>query len=64
MLNPWCDWVGLDDVEEEKNDGAAHVPDVPDVPEAPQTREELMEAERMQAHLDTADYVHQHRSGV
>ena len=62
MLNPWCDWVGLDNVDEEKNDGAAHVPD--DVPAASQTREELMEAERMQAHLDTADYVHQHRAGV
>jgi hypothetical protein len=51
MLNPWCDWVGLDGVAEEENEGAAHVP------VAPQTREELMEAKRMQAHLDTADYV-------
>ena len=40
---------------EEQNEGAAHVP------AAPQTHEELMEAERMQAHLDTADYVSQQR---
>ena len=55
MLDPWCDWVGLDGVAEEQNEGAAHVP------AAPQTHEELMEAERMQAHLDTADYVSQQR---
>ena len=56
MLDPWCDWDGLNDVAEEDNDGAAHVP-----PSPPQTREEVEEAEKLQAHLYTADYIHQHR---
>ena len=56
MLDPWCDWDGLNGVAEEKNDGAAHVPP------PPQTREEVMEANRLQAHLQTADYIHQRRT--
>ena len=56
MIDPWCDWDGLNAVAEEKNEGAAHVPP------PPQSREDIIEAERVQAHLQTADYIHQQRA--
>jgi hypothetical protein len=51
MLDPWCDWEGLSEVAEGSNEGAVVVPPAPYL-----TREELLEAQRVQLHMATADY--------